>query len=157
MPSCLQLSVSSFLSKMLRCRVACNLARPHFPTRCWDVELTATQQVVMLKQNAEIPSCMQLSKSPFPYKMLKFKVGKTSFCHQIFRYWVLGTQEVVFLNRPSKLPYICAELLLYLKTRIEHVLRTISQWSTLVLKNNLHTLKANCLRNSKLKLLKLQF
>ena len=80
------------LKQMLRCRVACNLICPYFRTICWDIELTATQQVVMLKPNVEIPSCMQLSKSSFPYKMLKFKVGKTYFCHQIFRYWVLGTR-----------------------------------------------------------------
>ena len=61
--SCLQLNMSSFWSKMLRCWVACNLTCPHFPTRCWDVEFTATQQVVMLKQNVKILSCIQLSKS----------------------------------------------------------------------------------------------
>ena len=47
----------------------------------------ATRQIVISIQDVEIQS------------------RKTSFCHQISRYWVFEILKVVILNGPSKFPY----------------------------------------------------
>ena len=112
MSSCLQLNMSSFSNKMLRYRFHSKSASRHVETKCWDTYLHVTQQVVVSIQDVEIQSRENTLLSPdiqilspwnsgSRYLEWPFYIMLPYFCHQIFRYWVLGTREVVILNGPS--------------------------------------------------------
>ena len=74
-------------------RIVCNSTNPHFDTRYWHADLLATQHVIILKQNVEMPSCLQLNMSSFSYKM--------SRCWDVE---LTATQQVVMLKQNVELP-----------------------------------------------------
>ena len=71
-------SIHHFRAKCWPNRIICNSTSRHFDIRYWHAELSATQHVIILKQNVEMPSCLQLNMSSFSNKMWRCRVHSNS-------------------------------------------------------------------------------